>query len=64
MSVNKSKLMAAISVAVTTFLKLEEEARAKVLAKAPRGAVNLWSVSARQDTMQLRRLYQLGFSKR
>ena len=64
MSVNQSKLMAAISVAVTTFIKLEEEARASVLTTTPRGISNLWGVSARQDTMQLRRLYQLRLSKR
>ena len=64
MSTKKSKLMAAISVAVTTFLKIEEEASAKLLARKPNGMANLWGVSARQDTMQLRRFYQLRLIKK
>lgn len=46
------------------YIIMEEEARGKALAKTSRGAVSLWSVSARQDAMQLRRFYQLRFFKR
>ena len=59
----KKKLMSAIAGAVMSYIKLEEEARAKMVLQ-PGIGLNLWGISARQDTMQLRRLYQLRLPKR
>ena len=60
----KSKLASAIAGAIVAYIRMEEEARAKMLAGARVGMVNPWGASARQDTMQLRRLYQLGLTKK
>jgi hypothetical protein len=60
----KGKLASAIAGAIMTYVRMEEEARAKMQASTRMGSVNLWSASARQDTMQLSRLYQLRLTKK
>jgi len=60
----KEKLMSAIAGAVMAYIKAEEETRSKMMVKAKIGLASLWGISARQDTMQLRRLYQLRLSKK
>lgn len=60
----RGKLASAIAGAIAAYIKLEEEARAKTLTRSRVGITNLWGVSARQDTMQLRGLYQLRFPKK
>ena len=56
---NKKKLASAIAGAITAYIRKEEEARAKMLAGTRAGIASLWGVSARQDTMQMSKLYQL-----
>ena len=60
----KGKLATAIAGAIAAYIKLEEEAKAKILARSRVGITNIWGVSARQNTMQLRGLYQLRFPKK
>ena len=60
----KGKLASAIAGAIMAYIRMEEEARAKMQASTRMSIASLWSVSARQDTMQLRRFYQLRFFKR
>lgn len=60
----KGKLASAIAGAITAYIRTEEEVRAKKLAGTRAGIANLWGVSARQDTMQLSKLYQLGLLKK
>ena len=60
----KGKLASAIAGAIVAYIRMEEEARAKMQASTRMGIGNLWGVSARQDTMQLSRLYQLRITKR
>ncbi|MBW1839066.1 MAG: hypothetical protein JRI49_03945 [Deltaproteobacteria bacterium] len=55
----RSKLTSAIAGAIMAHIRTEEEARAKMLAGTRAGIASLWGVSARQDTMQLSKLYQL-----
>lgn len=61
---NKSKLMAAISVAVISFLSAKKETKVKSLVNNRLETTNLWRISARQETMQLRQLCQLRLLKR
>ena len=60
----KKKLASAIAGAITAHIRLEEEAGAKKLARLGVGIKSLWGVSARQDTMQLKRLYQMRLQKK
>ena len=60
----KGKLATAIAGAIAAYIKLEEEAKAKILARSRVGITNIWGASARQNTMQLRGLYQLRFPKK
>lgn len=60
----KKKLASAIAGAITGYLQLEEEAGARKLARLGGGINSLWGVSARQDTMQLKRLYQMRLQKK
>ena len=55
----KSKLTSAIAGAVMAHIRMEEEARAKMLAGTRAGIASLWGLSARQATMPLSKLYQL-----
>ena len=55
----RRKLTSAIAGAIMAYIKAEEEARAKMLARSRVGIGSLWGVSARQDTMQLSKLYHL-----
>ena len=61
---NKKKLASAITGAITAYIRMEEEARTKESEKSPGKTINLWGVSARQDTMQLQRLCQLRVIRR
>lgn len=60
----KGKLASVIAGAIAAYIKLEEEARAGVLARSRGGIPSLWGTSARQNAMQLRNLYQLRFPKK
>ena len=60
----KGKLASAIAGAITAYIKAEEAARAKMLAGSRAGISSLWGVSARQDTMQLSKLYQLRLTNK
>jgi len=60
----REKLMSAAAGAVMVYIKLEEEARSKMMVQPRIGLANLWGISARQDTMQLGRLYQLRLPKK
>jgi hypothetical protein len=60
----KEKLASAMAGAITAYIRLEEEASAQKLARVRGGINSLWGVSARQDTMQLKRLYQMRFPKK
>jgi len=64
MSLEKSKLMAAISGAIIEFLELEKRAKIKMLERSRMRSANSWSISGLQETMQLKRFYQLRFFKR
>ena len=59
----KGKLASAIAGAIMAYVRMEEEARAKMQTSTRMGMGNLWGASARQDTMQLSRLYQLRITK-
>ena len=61
---NKAKLASAITGAIKAYITMEKEARAKESEKSPGRAINLWGISARQDTMQLQRLCQLRLARR
>lgn len=61
---NKGKLASAIAGAIMAYIRTEEEGSAKILAGSRAGIASLWGVSARQDTMQLRRLYQLRLTNK
>jgi hypothetical protein len=61
----KEKLASALTGAIAAYIKQEEEGRAKALEHFSRtGLKSPWGLSARQDTMQLRRLYQLRITRR
>jgi len=60
----KGKLASAIAGAIKAYIRMEEEAMAKRIAGARMGIATLWGVSARQDTMQLSRLYQLRLTRK
>lgn len=61
----KEKLASILTGAIAAYLQQEEEARAKALAHtSSTGPQSPWGLSARQDTMQLRRLYQLRMTGR
>jgi hypothetical protein len=60
----KGKRASAVAGAIMHYIKTEEEARAKMLAGTRAGIAGLWGVSARQDAMQLRKLYQLRLIKK
>jgi len=60
----RGKLASAIAGAIMAYVRMEEEARAKRQASTRVGIGSLWGVSARQDTMQLSKLYQLRLTKR
>ena len=61
----KEKLASVLTGAITAYLQQEEESHAKALERSSRtGTKSPWGLSARQDTMQLRRLYQLGITRR
>ena len=60
----KRKLASAIAGAIATYIRLEEEARAEALVRSGGGIPSLWGISARQNAMQLRNLYQLRFPKK
>jgi hypothetical protein len=60
----KGKLASAIAGAIMAYVRMEEETRAKMQASTRMGSVNLWRAGARQDTMQLSRLYQLRLTKK
>jgi hypothetical protein len=56
----KEKLASAVTGAIAAYIQQEEEARAKAPERSSRaGPKSPWGLSARQDAMQLRRLYQL-----
>ena len=54
-------IKAAISAAIITYIKTQEEAAAQVrpAAAPPVAAVSLWSSSGRQSQMDMRRLLQM-----
>jgi len=60
----KGRLASAIAGAIMAYIRTEEEARAKMLAGTRAGIASLWGVSARQDTMQLSKLYQLRLTRK
>jgi len=60
----KEKRASAISAAIMAYIKIEEETRSKMMAQPRVCLASLWGISARQDTMQLRRLYQLRLPKK
>jgi hypothetical protein len=61
----KEKLASALTGAIAAYLQQEEEAKAQAFERSsltrPKSP---WGLSARQDTMQLRRLYQLRITRR
>jgi hypothetical protein len=61
---NRRKLASAIAGAVMAYIRAEEEARVKEAEKTSGRAVSLWGVGARQDAMQLRKLFQLRLVRR
>ncbi len=57
-----TKIKAAISAALTYYIKSQEEeaaAMARLAAPPPLAAVSLWSSSGRQAQMEMRRLLQM-----
>ena len=61
----KEKLASVLTGALAAYLQQEEEARAKAFAHSScTGQQSPWGLSARQDAMQLRRLYQLRLTRR
>jgi len=60
----KGKLASVIAGAIAAYIKLEEEERAEALVRSRGGIPSLWGISARQNAMQLRNLYQLRFPKK
>ena len=61
----KKKLASALTGAIAAYLQQEEESHAKTIEHSPRtGPKSPWGLSARQDAMQLRRLYQLRITRR
>ncbi len=54
----------AIVGAVMAYIKLEEEEKVRRRSQRNPSHPDPWKMSARQDTMQLRRLSQLGFAKK
>jgi len=61
----KEKLASVLTGAIAAYLQYEEESHAKALDRSSRtGLKSPWGLSARQDTMQLRRLYQLRITGR
>ena len=61
----KEKLASVLTGAIAAYLQKEEESHAQALERSSRsGAESPWGLSARQDTMQLRRLYQLRITGR
>ncbi len=60
----KGKLTSVIAGAIAAYIKREEEARAEALVRSRGGISSLWGISARQNAMQLRNLYQLRFPQK
>ena len=60
----KEKLTSAIAGAIAEYIKQEEASRSKKRAGSPIGPLSIWGQSGRQDTMQLRRLFQLRITRR
>jgi hypothetical protein len=59
----KEKLASAIAAAIAEYIKQEERARLKKREDSRTGLSSMWGQSGRQDTMQLRRLFQLRLTK-
>jgi hypothetical protein len=60
----KEKLASAIAAAIAEYIKQEERIRLKKREDSWTGLRSMWGQSGRQDTMQLRRLFQLRLIKR
>ena len=60
----KEKLASAIAGAIAEYLKQEKRARLKKREDSRFGLGSQWGQSGRQDTMQLRRIFQLRITKR
>jgi hypothetical protein len=59
----KEKLASAIAGAIAEYIKQEERARLKKREDSRAALNSMWGQSGRQDTMQLRRLFQLRLTK-
>jgi hypothetical protein len=59
----KEKLASAIAGAIAEYLKQEDKARLKKRGDSRCAPASVWGQSGRQDTMQLRRLFQLRLTK-
>ena len=59
MAEEKKGLVSAISAAVTTYMKLEEEALSAASSRKGKALMNIWGVAGRQEIMEMRRLWQL-----
>ena len=60
----RKKLASVIAGAIAAYIRLEEEVRAEVLVRSRGDIKSPWGISARQNAMQLRNLYQLRFPKK
>lgn len=60
----REKIASAVAGAIAAYLKQDEEARLLKREHARASSVGLWGQSGRQDTMSLRRLYQLRITRR
>jgi hypothetical protein len=60
----KEKLAPAIAAAIAAYLKQEEKAIVKKRGDSRSGPASVWGQSGRQDTMQLKRLFQLRLTGR
>ena len=58
------KRAAAMAAAIATYRKEKEEQQVFIQSSLQLQQINPWGLSARQDTMQLRRLYQLRLHKK